>query len=685
MNLSFLRFFKRDKGGEGGVAVAPPPAPTFAKPASERFGKTFTPNSARIVGLEPMRNFPSTTPIAAATPLNAAPVPNAPRKISLGGNGAISISKVAAPETATAPASERTIALSLADLVPHIPSGLLQPAEIDPQRRVLLKASEVERGMASGRPTVPLRSVYQQAPEFFTTEVDAADQTEVALPFGKVLEQFASFQLRQDQVSVEAVPELDTPFLKMTQEDNKRLGTSSTPLPAPEISAPLASAGAEATETKPPAPIRLSLPRVAAASPKQEPSNPASLPTPVSLPPAPAPVTAKISPNGTGVPASERVPASCGPSVPTPMPALAAPTTGRIPFKVDPPSNDLRAADAPKVHSLRSAEEALEFSAAAPRIRLPLRNVLRGIPPFLLTGPIDQVPEDAVIEFPFSIVEPQLALGRVSLSPAQFLTALPEKFRGLIKLEDAETPVGLPLQEVLQNLPNESLQLRGDQVEVEVAELFETPFSLKAAEDAERLKVTATPVTKPAVVIPDPVAEDAVVARVAEPAKSEPAAAPALRIASAVTLPVLPPKAAPIPALKPGERSALQVVFDTDDTLDPKTVVAHASKLPGVSACAIVFSDGLSLAGNIPAGYEAEALCGMAPVIMKRIGDQMAGANLGALNGITVYCAKTPVSFFAHGNICLAALHSAGDLAAEIRTRLISVVQELARTYAQPA
>ena len=62
---------------------------------------------------------------------------------------------------------------------------------------------------------------------------------------------------------------------------------------------------------------------------------------------------------------------------------------------------------------------------------------------------------------------------------------------------------GRPLSpEVLQNLPNETLQLRGDQEEVEVAEAFETPFSQKMAEDAARMKVPAGPIAKPEVTLP---------------------------------------------------------------------------------------------------------------------------------------------------------------------------------------
>ena len=138
---------------------------------------------------------------------------------------------------------------------------------------------------------------------------------------------------------------------------------------------------------------------------------------------------------------------------------------------------------------------------------------------------------------------------------------------------------------------------------------------------------------------------------------------------------------APVTGVTTG-RTPLQVAFNTDETLTAKSVVAHASRLPGVIACAIVFSDGLILAGNIPAEYDVEALCALAPSIVRRISDQMIGTNLGLLSGLTLFCAKAPVSFFAHGNICLAAIHSAGELPAEIHNRLGCIAQELARMYA---
>jgi predicted regulator of Ras-like GTPase activity (Roadblock/LC7/MglB family) len=697
MNLSFLRYFKKDKPPAGAIALASPPIPPIPpieKPASERFGKTVMPNSSRIVGLEPSRNFPVPAPVSR-------PSLSGPRKISLGGSGTVTV----APIAPIAPCADRTIALHLIDLAPHIPGEMLKPGKIDPQHRIILPASEIERGMATGRPTVLLRAIYQQAPELFTCEVDAANKTEVALPVGKVLEQFGCFQVRDDQICDQAVPQVETPFLKVTLEDGERFGTPVAPLQTsdqppvkiqPAIAGTIAAAQPEAVaEIKPPTPVRMPVPEKTSGIAG---GSPAKAPIRLNQPPAAPPIRAKLSPNGTGVPATERVPASSGPPVPTPLPVLPTPSTpARIPFKVSPPSNDLRP---PVLRAARSQAEAIEFSTAGPRIRLPLRSILRGISSIQLSGSIEEVPEAAVIELPFSIIEPQLSLGRIAISPAQFQAAMPEEYRRLFKAEAAGMPVALSLPEVLRNLPNESLQIRGDQEEFEVGEAFETPFSQKMAEDAARMEVPEGPIAKPAIAFaePEPMPKPArPAAKEASVTAAVPIAPPALKIAAsgksevaAGTMPGSPtpatgseptPTSEPV-ASGPAGRTALQVALDTDETLTAKSVVAHASRLPGVLACAIVFSDGLSLAGNIPPEYEAEALCAMAPSIVRRISEQMMRTSLGSLSSLTLFCAKAPVSFFAHGNICLAAIHSAGELAAEIRDRLGCIAQELARMYA---
>ena len=112
-------------------------------------------------------------------------------------------------------------------------------------------------------------------------------------------------------------------------------------------------------------------------------------------------------------------------------------------------------------------------------------------------------------------------------------------------------------------------------------------------------------------------------------------------------------------------------------------IVAQASGLPGVKACAITFSDGLSLAGELPEAIAADGLCAMAPGLLDRVAQHVRETKLGSLMAITLYTSGSAVSFFAQGNICLTALHAEGSLPPETRTQISELVEKLSRTYAQ--
>jgi predicted regulator of Ras-like GTPase activity (Roadblock/LC7/MglB family) len=102
-----------------------------------------------------------------------------------------------------------------------------------------------------------------------------------------------------------------------------------------------------------------------------------------------------------------------------------------------------------------------------------------------------------------------------------------------------------------------------------------------------------------------------------------------------------------------------------------------------VKACAITFSDGLSLAGELPDEMEADGLSAMAPSMLERITQHVNETKLGELVAMTLYGKNAAVSFFARGNVCLTALH---DQALEhgTRTRLAELMEKLSKTYAQP-
>ena len=257
------------------------------------------------------------------------------------------------------------------------------------------------------------------------------------------------------------------------------------------------------------------------------------------------------------------------------------------------------------------------------------------------------------IELPFSLIEPQLAIGRITVTPAIFAAKLPAEYRDIFNVSEAADVI-LPLQEVLKNLPTASLRMRDDQEVQEAGVNIATPFSAKAEEDAKRFNIDGTVAAEPIATPPDAVEE----AQVAAARETEP--------------------------VDPPVRNPLQVALETDEKLDDKGVVALVNQLPGVKGCALMFGDGLSLAGSLPAEYEADGLCAMAPSLMQRIEKHMVETKLGALRGMTVSCVKGAVTFYMHENLCLAALHASGDLASEVQEKLMRVVHELSRKYSHP-
>ena len=303
---------------------------------------------------------------------------------------------------------------------------------------------------------------------------------------------------------------------------------------------------------------------------------------------------------------------------------------------------------------------------------------MRTLPPMQLIGDADQIPSEARIELPFALVEPQLVTGRVMLKSEEFAAALPEEYRAMFDASSA-APVSLPLQEVLKNLPAASLRMRDDQEEQEKGANFATPFSAKAEEDAKRFKTPGAPIPKPVVQAPVQAATEQPV-KPAPTAVEEPAP-----VAAAPAAPVLKMAPAPVKPTPSGERSALQSTFNTDEELDAKGVVNHVGKMDGVEGCAIMFGDGLSLAGNLPEAYQADALCAVAPSLLQRMANHMVDTKLGSLTAMTLSCAEAAVTFFMHDNLCLAAVHRKAELAIDVRERLAVAVQELSRIYSHPA
>ena len=678
MTIPFVDLFKKVTARFAGAPAKSAPAPTRAmhlkKSGQQRLSKTIMPNAT--CSLTPSRDPFRAAAGSAASAKPVASLQLGPRGILTGAAApAPSRSRDLPPALARAlePKLERVISLQIADFIDQVPAGYIKPVEIlDASARVSLKASEIEKGMPEGKPSISVSSLYQQAPEIFLRSVPNGDETRVALPYAKVLEQFNNARVRADQLRDPAIPQLETPILQATIEDTKRFGTKVKQLET-SVLPPVQVAPATAKTIADAEPEAAAQETIRSTSPTLgSPPHPViSLHSP-DLPPKKAPPSLKIPfefpPNGTGAPASERVPASSGPPVPTSLPL--PPGVSHIPFHpplkhADPKisaaaaTSTIEPADAEEIPTLPpspsvgragqlsstpaptdlpSDVDATEDVASddGPRISLALKSLLHNVPAFQLNGDAAAVPEDARVEFALSLIEPQLASGRVAVSPHLFQAAIPKNHRHLFQPDPANTPVSLPLEEVLKNLPATVLKLRDDQEEIIADKDFETPFSAKAQEDEKRFQVGAPPVLK-----------------ISE---------------------------------KPAEQVPVgnKIEIKAEEKIDAKEVVVRAGALPGVKACAITFSDGLSLAGNLPPEIAADGLCAMAPSLLEKTGKHMRESKLGPLVAVTLHSEDSAVSFFPKKNVCLAVLHADEALPAKTRGELTDLVEKLSRTYTQP-
>ena len=733
MPIPFLDLIKKLTGRSRTAAAEPQtPAHTASrvirpkKPEGERLSKTVMPNatSRSSAAPDPFRSA------AATMPRSSMPLELGTHKITTSAARPRAAQLPPALARALEPKVERTISLRVGDLVDVVPAGFMKPVEIlDANAVVSLKASEIEKGMPDKHPTISLPSLYQQVPEIFVRSVRPDDDTRVELPYEKVLSQFQNVQVRDDQVRDPAVPHVDTPILTATIQDSKRFGTKIEPIETstvpgvpvkPATAKSIAEAEPDATPTQPEPSIK-SAPtgqRVVSLhspelKPKSEVPEPPIIKTSLKIP-------FDLSPNGTGVSASERVPASSGPPVPTLSPSASQLPKLSLKLSVDEAQTPAAAKEAKiEVPPMPSGKTLIKESAAqlptvelnadeiartdnsatlpplkikledaampasqvktfaketvtaptlkpptdetprfappaktvaapsnpppsvrsepekdAPIISFSLKAVLQNLPAFQLHGDAGAVPDEVRIAFPLALIEPQLAGGRVLIAADVFQAAVPPEHRGLFQIDVAKTSVVLPLEEVLKNLPATVLKLREDQEHSALDKDFETPFLAKAQEDAVRF----APKDQSNKGVPKESTEQ-------KPATSVEA--------------------------KP-----------TIEKTDPKEVVSQANALAGVKACAITFSDGLSLAGELPEKFAADGLCAMAPSILERVGQHMRNTKLGQLVAMTLYVDDSAVSFFARGNVCLTALHDC-SLAPEIRTRLAELTEKLSHTYTQ--
>src|SRR5437763_4120171 len=232
MTIPFLDLVKRAKEKFEGRhrPTGPAPLPSVEnKPEGDKRAKRVMPYAGRTMTPEP------TAPaLAAASVIAARRIPATRPPVGtlgdLGPSAGVSVE----------PCGERTLSLALSDVITQMPDGYLKPHEsFDTTRRVTLKAAEVEKGLAAGRPSIQIAAIYQQAPEIFLHTVQPSDPAVVVLPAQKVIDELSHLRVREDQTAEPIMAQVETPFLKLMVEESAKFGTTVAPFTTTELPAPM--------------------------------------------------------------------------------------------------------------------------------------------------------------------------------------------------------------------------------------------------------------------------------------------------------------------------------------------------------------------------------------------------------------------------------------------------------------
>ena len=93
----------------------------------------------------------------------------------------------------------------------------------------------------------------------------------------------------------------------------------------------------------------------------------------------------------------------------------------------------------------------------------------------------------------------------------------------------------------------------------------------------------------------------------------------------------------------------------------PKDVVARASVLAGVAGVIVTLPDGLRVASEVPAAFNADTLAAFIPQIFERMNQSAKELRMGALNNVSFTVGNVPWRIFRVNSVYLAAFGRAGE------------------------
>ena len=138
-------------------------------------------------------------------------------------------------------------------------------------------------------------------------------------------------------------------------------------------------------------------------------------------------------------------------------------------------------------------------------------------------------------------------------------------------------------------------------------------------------------------------------------------------------------------ALTGAEPRSLNRLLGVDDAreLTLQEIVKLTNSLPGIEGSMLAMSDGLFLAGQLPAELDQEAISVFAPQLFKRVGRYVKELKVGHVRRFTIFTEQRPISIFHAGDVYLVIIHDTRHFSKKLLRQCERISQEIARLCRQ--
>jgi competence ComEA-like helix-hairpin-helix protein len=138
-------------------------------------------------------------------------------------------------------------------------------------------------------------------------------------------------------------------------------------------------------------------------------------------------------------------------------------------------------------------------------------------------------------------------------------------------------------------------------------------------------------------------------------------------------------------ALTGAEPRSLNRLLGVDDAreLTLQEIVKLTNSLPGIEGSMLAMSDGLFVAGQLPAELDQEAISVFAPQLFKRVGRYVKELKVGHVRRFTIFTELRPISIFHAGDVYLVIIHDTRHFSKKLLRQCERISQEIARLCRQ--